>query len=287
MKKVWFYIVLLLGFFSCENTNNDNDKSVAETPQNIDVVPFDTIIGQQGITGYYVGMFEVNDLNVDNKLFYRNKITIAVESVDNEQIKGHSIVAGKRQPFIGKVSKENDLLKVIAEEPNEKDNGRFIFELNTATGEISGVWYMYNAKASLDSRSYTLKKRQYEYNKDLMVDSAISSEDYYNAFDDTKESIDIPSTDAYRINASNTELTNDMLDNVYITDIEIIRNAIYARHGYSFSDKKMRYIFDNMFWYIPLFTNVDDKLTALEINNIDLLNRYEEHFEEYYDDFGR
>jgi len=288
MKKAWFYIVLLLGFFSCENTNNDNDKSVAETPQNIDVVPFDTIIGQQGITGYYVGMFEVNDLNVDNKLFYRNKITIAVESVDNEQIKGHSIVAGKRQPFTGKVSKENDLLKVIAEEPRgEKDNGRFIFELNTATGEISGVWYSSNAKALIGSRSYTLKKRQYEYNKDLMVDSAISSEDYYNAFDDTKESIDIPSTDAYRINASNTELTNDMLDNVYITDIEIIRNAIYARHGYSFSDKKMRYIFDNMFWYIPLFTNVDDKLTALEINNIDLLERYEEHFEEYYGDFGR
>ena len=49
----------------------------------------------------------------------------------------------------------------------------------------------------------------------------------------------------------------------------------------------MRYMFDNMFWYIPLFTNVDDKLTTLEINNIDLLDRYEEYFEEYYDDFGR
>ena len=290
MKKVWFYIVLLLSFFSCKDTNN-NSHSVNrgnESDKDMANESVDSVITQQGILGYYVGMFEVDDLNVDNKLFYRNKITIAVESVDDEQIKGHSIVAGKRQPFIGKVSKENDLLKVIAEEPRgEKDNGRFIFELNTATGEISGVWYMYNAKASLDSRSYTLKKRQYEYNKDLMVDSAILSADYYNAFDDTKESIDIPSTDAVRINASNTELTTDMLDNLYSGDIEIIRNAIYARHGYSFSDKKMRYIFDNMFWYIPLFTNVDDKLTALEINNIDLLERYEEYFEEYYDDFGR
>jgi hypothetical protein len=159
--------------------------------------------------------------------------------------------------------------------------------LNTATGEISGVWYMYNAKASLDSRSYTLKKRQYEYNSDLMVDSAILSKEYYNTFDNTKGAIEMPTASAVLINASNTELTTEMLDNLYITDIEIIRNAIYARHGYSFSDKKMRYIFDNMFWYIPLFTNVDDKLTTLEINNIDLLERYEEYFEEYYDDFGR
>ena len=68
----------------------------------------------------------------------------------------------------------------------------------------------------------------------------------------------------------------------------MIRNAIFARHGYSFKNRKMRYFIDQLVnWYMPVSTDIRDELTELELANIDLLKRYEEHRERYYDAFGR
>lgn len=72
------------------------------------------------------------------------------------------------------------------------------------------------------------------------------------------------------------------------SDMEILRNSIYARHGYSFKTRKMRYVFDTYVdWYIPMSTDVSKELTPLEQENIALLKRYEQHAETYYDTFGR
>jgi pyridoxine 5'-phosphate synthase PdxJ len=71
-------------------------------------------------------------------------------------------------------------------------------------------------------------------------------------------------------------------------DLEVLRNSIYARHGYSFRNRKMRYIFDNYTeWYMPVSLNVEKELTEIEKKNIDLLKRYENHAAKYYDEFGR
>jgi hypothetical protein len=67
-----------------------------------------------------------------------------------------------------------------------------------------------------------------------------------------------------------------------------MRNAIYARHGYSFKNRQMRYFFDNFVdWYVPVSTNVQPQLTKLETANIALIKRYEKHAEKYYDSYGR
>ena len=66
------------------------------------------------------------------------------------------------------------------------------------------------------------------------------------------------------------------------------RNSIYARHGYSFKNRKMRYFFDNYIdWYMPVNTDIRNSLTDIEKRNIELLKRYEEHAENYYDEYGR
>jgi hypothetical protein len=74
---------------------------------------------------------------------------------------------------------------------------------------------------------------------------------------------------------------------MYKGDLEIIRNAIYARHGYSFKNRKMRYVFDQIDWYNPVHVDIRSDLTDLEKKNIDLLKRYEGHAVTYYDSFGR
>ena len=74
---------------------------------------------------------------------------------------------------------------------------------------------------------------------------------------------------------------------MYRRDLEVMRNAIYARHGYSFQNRQMRVIFDDIDWYIPVSVDVTAELTELEKANIELLKRYENHAATYYDRFGR
>ena len=70
-------------------------------------------------------------------------------------------------------------------------------------------------------------------------------------------------------------------------DIYILRNTIYARHGYSFKYRPLRVFFDKQSWYIPMNTNIKDDFTEIEKQNIKLLLRYEKNAKEYYDSFGR
>ena len=88
-------------------------------------------------------------------------------------------------------------------------------------------------------------------------------------------------------NASEDLLTEKIVSEFSKTDIYILRNSIFARHGYSFRKKDLRQYFDRQEWYIPVHANVRSDLTALEKQNIKLLLAYEEHAEEYYDSFGR
>jgi len=70
-------------------------------------------------------------------------------------------------------------------------------------------------------------------------------------------------------------------------DLEVIRNGIYARHGYSFQNRRNRYMFEQVDWYIPVSIDIRTELTDIEKKNIELLKRYEAYAETYYDDFGR
>lgn len=45
------------------------------------------------------------------------------------------------------------------------------------------------------------------------------------------------SDDVYKINSSTQKLTEKQLKNLRKLDLEILRNTIFARHGYSFKNK--------------------------------------------------
>ncbi len=95
------------------------------------------------------------------------------------------------------------------------------------------------------------------------------------------------SADVYKYNPSTTALTKEQVSNLKKADIFILRNSIYARHGYSFKKQPLRVFFDEQDWYIPISNDVKSELTPLEKQNITLLMRYEKNAKEYYDVFGR
>ena len=91
----------------------------------------------------------------------------------------------------------------------------------------------------------------------------------------------------YSINASNVLLKKEDIENLLKGDLTIIRNTIYARHGYSFKNRPLRVFFDAQSWYIPVHTDIKADFTEIEKENIKLLLRYEKNAVEYYDYFGR
>ncbi len=58
-----------------------------------------------------------------------------------------------------------------------------------------------------------------------------------------------------------------------IKDLDIMRNEIFAVHGYIFSNPDYQEYFKSKEWYKPLYENVEDKLSDIEKSNIRFLKK--------------
>lgn len=78
---------------------------------------------------------------------------------------------------------------------------------------------------------------------------------------------------------STEPLTEEMLTGLFIEDLRLMRNEIFARHGYVFKNKALQKEFDAMEWYTPdpTFTaeRVPVVLSETEFKNIAKLQQYE------------
>jgi hypothetical protein len=75
--------------------------------------------------------------------------------------------------------------------------------------------------------------------------------------------------------ASTYILIDNILSYFSQTELKMIRNEIFARHGYIFKGADMKDYFAKQEWYKSKYDNVDDKLSELEKLNIELIKRYE------------
>lgn len=58
-------------------------------------------------------------------------------------------------------------------------------------------------------------------------------------------------------------------------DLKVMRNEIYARHGYIFKTKDMINYFAAQVWYRPRLAQVDNLMSATEKKNIAFIKKYE------------
>jgi hypothetical protein len=239
------------------------------------------------ILAFYVGSFDAQKMNHDKNPMLQNRINISLDSIKDDMLFGHSVVAGNIRPFKGVFKRENELYIAVCKEPgDDKYDGVFSFTLNPQDESIKGSWNSNDKTLAVSERSYDLKKVDFKYDPSLGLE-ALSAEVYNSYREDTDEHEQI-TTDAGKINASVIALKKEDVENMYKRDLEVMRNAIYARHGYSFRNRQMRYFFDNhVSWYVPVSTDVTNDLTELEKKNIDLIKRYEKHANSYYDTYGR
>jgi len=192
-------------------------------------------------------------------MFGPNKITVAIDEVDaNGKLKGRSVVSGNSRPFLGTYEENDGVFHVVAKEPGtDAYDGEFDFDWDRASGTIQGKWKAF--KNNTPERKYKLERRAFEYKAEV------------GSYPETSTKV----------------LKVADVNNLLKQELRIMRNEIYARHGYSFKKKDMREYFDAQDWYMPMHTDIRTNLTEVEKKNVELIRRYEDYAADYYDEYGR
>lgn len=309
MKTFLFVSALMiLGLTACNHPQNRKaEGSVSELPE---YDPEGVAIQQtphSDILGYWVGDFVADENNSTNRLdevtdyhSLRKKISLSIDSIKGQKVYGHTLVGGLQRSFKGtfELSDDNTIYVIRAKEPgtNRYDG---TFEFMISSNLLEGTWVA-NRNLKISVRKYALEKRDFEYNPKNMFERYTQyvdekdtktvdyTEDHDGEINEFTQELYVASTEKItEINASSTALSKEDVENLKKVDIMIIRNTIYARHGFSFKDPNLRSFFEAQEWYMPVSTNIQKDLTPLEKANIKLLMRYEKIAEQNYDYFGR
>jgi hypothetical protein len=108
-------------------------------------------------------------------------------------------------------------------------------------------------------------------NKDKEEELKKAKDDYDKAVEENNKTGKYPGKYPF---ASMKELTNDDLKGLSDADKKIMKNEIFARYGYIFTDNEMKSYFSEQKWYKPKSGNVDNMLTELEKRNIEFINNF-------------
>lgn len=307
MRKFSLIVIALVLLASCKKdkpvtleTYDDEVPATEEAPVMSEMPDFENNYG------LWSGEFVADEINHENNGVYSrmNMFSIVVKSISNGQVEGYSVSAGNVRPFEGEVVETTSAGQyVVVEEPGDhKYDGIFKFTIAPDKSKIEGKWYSNRKDLPVLIRRFSINKKYFSYNPKVMLSeydeegNESDTVDWINDREKIKnyegeeyaESIHRAASDEiYKINGSTRNLSERELKTLRKLDLEIIRNTIYARHGYTFANRGARQFFDSVEWYIPLYANVEGELTDVEKANIKLIRRLEKYAEDYYQQYGR
>lgn len=287
---------MAISLVACKDTKKstkNSEKKTAVLQQEI----------HKELYGFWVGDFaEAIDPEYEGDMEYVvKKLNINIKRITKDSVIAQSVVSGNSRPLIGKISEDGGKITFVLNEPGtDQYDGKF--EIKLVGDTLIGKWNAYKNELKWPQKKFKLLKRAFVYNPNVMLPteaSYVDLEDYKTVEQlDTLEDGTIDSIGAYtfyrsasedifKINASKKLLSEDDVKNLKKLDLQIIRNTIFARHGYAFKKQTFRNFFDPVTWYVPVKDNVDNDLTPIENKNVKLLDRFTKYAEDNYDTFGR
>jgi len=75
---------------------------------------------------------------------------------------------------------------------------------------------------------------------------------------------------------ANEPITDEMVTGLFVEDLRVLRNEIYARHGRIFKDKELQKYFEAQSWYQPNPEFKDEMLSETEAKNLAIIKEVEE-----------
>jgi len=295
MKKILALVMISFLMLSCRDNKKANEqKKVIEVAQ--------PEIHKE-LYGFWVGDFYSQDeLEYDGDMTDAvRKLNINIKKITQDTVIAQSVVSGNSRPLLGKLSEDGGKITFMLDEPGtEKYDGKF--EITLVGDTLMGKWNAFKTELKWPERQFKLIKKAFAYNANLMLPSENSYVDWSDhkmiKRVDTAEDGKIDTLEAnpfyrsasdqiFKLNASTTVLKEEDVKNLRKLDLQIIKNTIFARHGYAFKKQTFRNFFDPVEWYVPVKNNVDHDLTSIENKNIKLLDRFTKYAEDNYDAFGR
>lgn len=301
--KLTIISLVAIGLISCKKESKDTSSNTDSLTAKKDSVVIPEI--HKEYYGIYMGDFAGKEMitpeigeEYEGEVY--KKIALKINRITKDSVYGQSIVDGNQRPFRG-VFNEASKSFILDEPGNDKTDGRFEVRLNNDS--LTGKWNAFN-KTAVKAPVKTLKliRKEFVYNPNFMLSPDSDLIDWENPKDFVEKYTDentgntetytasknrVASDAVFKINASKQKLTEKDLKNLRKLDMEIIKNSVFARHGYSFKKATYRNFFEQTDWYIPVSNNVDNDLTPLEKENVALLNRFIKYAEDKYDSFGR
>ena len=302
MKNLTLLSMVLLAttVTNCKNEKKTTEDSKFEENQVVEIPDIHQEL--YGVyTGEFSGNYKVTTDDSEYEDFESKRLSLKINRITKDSVWGQSIVNGNQRPFQGVFNDKTNHF-VLDEPGSDKTDGRF--EVNLTADSLTGKWVAFDkSKVKASTKTVKLIKKTFVYNPNFMLDPEntdlvdwTTSKEVKNSYKDEgtgntetySNSLNRSGTEAiFQINGSKKSLTEKELKNLRKLDLEIIKNAIYARHGYSFKKQTFRSFFEQTDWYIPVSNDVEQDLTPMEKSNIKMLSRFIVYAEDKYDSFGR
>ena len=305
LLHIFFLAVLiyLQGCSGCIKNTKNNDQEPASTGKKSKIpVPVATgnliIKDENDLTGYWAGLFGPENAGTDSVQYdgedeQFNKINISIDSINGTNVKGHTVIEGKVRFFKCTMEKGGNRYEFTFKGgADEKTDGVYKFSIAKGDSLLTGTW-----RAGKDDfgHDFSLTKKLFNYNAGWKLQPGNYVD--YNKYKTVTKKID---TDTYRetrfattsddvekYNPSADILTKEYVANLKKADFLILRNSIFARHGYTFKKPLLSLYFSQQTWYVPISNDVTAELTNIEKQNLKLMAPYEKNAEEYYNAYGR
>ncbi|MCB9261622.1 MAG: YARHG domain-containing protein [Flavobacteriales bacterium] len=321
--KNYIYPIVIIGLFACSKSTTQSGRHDAKM-SDIRLKPISEVslssikpkenIDLKNIIGLYTGQFETDSIALNLRMRYReydsiqsiqneeyeyetvfdnfsktltstekkyiykdplfgtywfkngNAISVFIKKMVGDSVFGTSVCAGNERDLKGKIVNQNDTFKIELTEPGDDPyDGKFFLTLNAKSGKMKGQ-FIPMAKGR-PIKKVTMQSSEFKYDPKAV-----------------EWSMD---RDFFGKNISLERLVETDVENFSKHTLRVLRNLIYARHGYSFKMLDIRTFFESYSWYTPVSINIQNVLTEIEKDNIALIKRYEAYAEDYYDEFGR
>lgn len=231
------------------------------------------------------------------------QLMLLIKSITNTTVEGKIFVYGDSRNVKGVLTEKEGVFQIDIKEVKSEEALQLSFNIAQGTKSLEGNWEKVKKESYDKNNAVVLEKKIFQYNPDSPLEYRFINWDKFGKMHQVYEYEDslgkkvkekyeftgnLTVTDTvFSLNPSKSVFQKDLVENLSRGDLRILKNLIYARHGYIFKNKSWSVYFNNQTWYIPVSENVTKDFTEIEKKNIDLLERYEKNAKEYYQVFGR
>jgi uncharacterized membrane protein YhaH (DUF805 family) len=136
---------------------------------------------------------------------------------------------------------------------------------------LNEIFYIFDSESG-PVGNYSSTEQSPIINKDIPIRAIMIMESSRNNQTNNQRN---NQTDDLGSQVSKRLLTENDLAGLSKVQLRILRNEVFARRGYIFKAKELHDYFSKQSWYYPLYDDISDQLTPLEIENIKFIKQHE------------